>query len=337
MNIRDIARLADVTPGTVSKVLNNYPDISEATRQRILQIIKENQYAPKGKARAAKETSEGSRIGLVVESVYNSVYSELEDSISSRIYNSGCTIYSYHDNYYVQDKSEKLQELIANAEKEKLRGLIYIGGNFGKVKAELLKALPCPTVFINTVLPLRTDDTEYSAVQVNHFETAYAQMQYLIDKGHRNICTVITSFNDNSVYGQRTEGYKAALSHNRMEENLERFVEGRYHSEKAYENLRGYLEQHPEVTAVCCGADIMVPGVIRAIHDAGKTPGKDVEIISFDGLENTGYCIPTVTTFAQPLPEMINYTYELITGLLSGERTHQHVTFRSILRKGESC
>ena len=44
MNIRDIARLANVTPGTVSKVLNNYPDISEATRQHVLQIIKENQY-----------------------------------------------------------------------------------------------------------------------------------------------------------------------------------------------------------------------------------------------------------------------------------------------------
>ena len=47
MNIRDIARLANVTPGTVSKVLNNYPDISEATRQHVLQIIKENQYTTK--------------------------------------------------------------------------------------------------------------------------------------------------------------------------------------------------------------------------------------------------------------------------------------------------
>lgn len=337
MNIRDIARLADVTPGTVSKVLNHYPDISESTRQRILQIIAENQYAPKTKTRAAKETGDCKRIGLVVESVYNSVYSELEDSISSKVYNSGYTIFSYHDNYYVQDKSEKLQELIANAEQEKLRGLIYIGGNFVKVKPELFKALPCPTVFMNTVLPLRTEDTGYSAVQVNHFETAYAQMQYLIDKGHRNICTVITSFNDNSVYGQRTQGYKAALSHNQLEENLERFVEGSYHSGKAYEKLRAYLTQHPEVTAICCAADIMVAGVLRAVHDVGRIPGKDVKIISFDGLENTGYYLPTVTTFAQPLPEMINYTYELITGFLSGEGKPQHVTFRSILREGESC
>lgn len=53
MNIRDIARLANVTPGTVSKVLNNYPDISEATRQHVLQIIKENQYTTKTAAESS--------------------------------------------------------------------------------------------------------------------------------------------------------------------------------------------------------------------------------------------------------------------------------------------
>ena len=55
MNIRDIARLANVTPGTVSKVLNNYPDISEATRQHVLQIIKENQYTTKNGGRKFKQ------------------------------------------------------------------------------------------------------------------------------------------------------------------------------------------------------------------------------------------------------------------------------------------
>ena len=64
MNIRDIARLANVTPGTVSKVLNNYPDISEATRQHVLQIIKENQYTTKNGGRKFKQAVTP-RIGLV--------------------------------------------------------------------------------------------------------------------------------------------------------------------------------------------------------------------------------------------------------------------------------
>ena len=68
MNIRDIARLANVTPGTVSKVLNNYPDISEATRQHVLQIIKENQYTTKNGGRKFKQAVTP-RIGLVSENV----------------------------------------------------------------------------------------------------------------------------------------------------------------------------------------------------------------------------------------------------------------------------
>ena len=64
MNIRDIARLADVTPGTVSKVLNNYPDVGEATRQHVLKIIAENQYEPKGRGKKAEALPP--RIGMVV-------------------------------------------------------------------------------------------------------------------------------------------------------------------------------------------------------------------------------------------------------------------------------
>lgn len=71
MNIRDIARLANVTPGTVSKVLNNYPDISEATRQHVLQIIKENQYTTKNGRAESSNRLLHHVLDLVSENVYN--------------------------------------------------------------------------------------------------------------------------------------------------------------------------------------------------------------------------------------------------------------------------
>lgn len=89
MNIRDIARLAGVTPGTVSKVLNNYPDISTATRQHVLQIITENQYDPKANVKNAKAAPESTRICLVVEAVYNEVYEWMERNLSKDFHNAG--------------------------------------------------------------------------------------------------------------------------------------------------------------------------------------------------------------------------------------------------------
>ena len=166
MNIRDIARLSDVSPGTVSKVLNNYPDVSEATRQRVLQIIRENQYDSRSNPRSPK--SGGNAVGLVIEGVYNGLYSVLEDMLSIQIHNAGCTLISFHDNYYAQDKQEKFAELKESAERSRLTGLIYIGGNFRQVPVETLDSLPCPAVFVNTVLPDRPARASYSNVQVSH-------------------------------------------------------------------------------------------------------------------------------------------------------------------------
>ena len=126
MNIRDIARIANVTPGTVSKVLNNYPDISDATRQHVLHIIEEYQYSPHQNVKS-KAASAPSQIGLVVEGVYNSLYSSLQEELSRRLHNADYTIMFFNDNYFVQDKHEKFQELLSYIDRHNLCGLIYIG------------------------------------------------------------------------------------------------------------------------------------------------------------------------------------------------------------------
>lgn len=336
MNIRDIARIANVTPGTVSKVLNNYPDISDATKQHVLRIIEEYQYSPAQNAKT-KPAEASSQIGLVVEGVNNFLYNALQEQLSRRLHNAGYTIMFFNDNYYVQDKHEKFQELISYTERHRLCALIYIGGNFEPIGQKLSDSLSCPTIFVNTVLPPQIGETAYTSVQVNHFETAYSQMNYLISKGHTHIATMISSVADNSVYGLRVKGYRAALSEHQLTENLSGFLETDYIFPKTYSALSSYLASHPETTAVCCVADIVVPAVIRAIHDAGKIPGRDIDIISFDGIELMGYCVPRITTFAQPAEEMINYVYELLPGLINGERSHQHITFQTKLLRNESC
>ncbi len=337
MNIRDIARLADVTPGTVSKVLNNYPDISEATKRHVLKIIEENQYDPKANVRSSKASSDTPRIGLVVEGVYNELYSILHQTLSIRIHNAGYTIISFNDNFYVQNKAEKLGELRVQIERDKICALVYIGGNFESVPQEDFRALPCPVIFVNTVLPFHTGAPTYSSVQVSHFETAYAQMQYLISSGHRNICTVISSFADNSVYGLRTNAYQAALRSSGLEHNLSHFLECHYRSDIVYQQLPIFLRDHPEITAICCQADVMIPGILRAIHDTGKIPGKDVAVISFDGLDSTGFSIPSVTTFAQPVSDMLQFLDKLLFQLISKESPHQNITFRPTFLQRESC
>lgn len=335
MNIRDIARIAEVTPGTVSKVLNNYPDISEATRQHVLKIIAENQYDPKEKAKA-KKNALAPRVGMVVESVYNPFYSVLEDSLSIHFHNAGLTEVAFHDNFFAQDKLEKFNELLSLLEPEKLSGLVYIGGDFESLSIDVFNKLPFPTIFINTRLPYPTGKPVYSSVQISHAETARAQMQYLIEQGHRHICTIISSTIDTSAYSLRYQAYREVLINRGLEHNLAGFIETDYQYAKAYQNVLSYFTAHPEVTAICSGTDTVIPAVLRALRDAGKTPGEDVKIISFDGLPHMKYCIPSISTFEQPTDEIVKHVSQLMFGLLQHERNHQHITFQPAFKQRES-
>lgn len=334
MNIRDIAQLANVTPGTVSRVLNHYPDVSEQTRQRVLKIIEENQYTPRNSARQLKMATRLPQICIALEGVTNWISENIETTLLSRFYNADYPTMAIRDNHYGQDKAEKFNELTAYAKRNNLTGLIYIGGNFCEISPQAFQNFPCPIIFVNTYLPASTGTESYSSIQVNHYETAMRQMNSLIEQGHRHICVLITSFNDISIYQVRFDAYREALARHGL--SPDHIVEGRYDCVHTYKNLLQCLKSDPQITAVCCGADIMAAPALRAIHDVGRAPGKDIALISFDGMYDLQYYIPSVTTFVQPWQEMANYTYDLLPGLMNGTRQHQHITFQTRLWKNES-
>lgn len=137
-----------------------------------------------------------------------------------------------------------------------------------------------------------------------------------------------------SVYRLRWQAYEDALSSHGL--STEYLAESGYQCERAYRELTEVLTMHPEITAICSISDIVTPAAIRAIHDLGKIPGKDVHIISFDGMPSMHYCIPSISTFIQPRDEMAGYIYDLLLGLISDERQHQHITFQTRFSPGES-
>lgn len=326
-----------MTPGTVSKVLNNYPDISDATRQNILRIIEENQYTPRNSARSLKLTSKIPQIGFGMEGICDWVQQIMARALSIRLHNADYTIMSFNDNYYTQDKTEKFQELLAYIDRHELTGLVYFGGEFKNVPVKYFQSLSCPVIFVNTVLPDQIGTETYSSVQVDHYGTAARQMEYLISRGHRNICTLITSEADTSVYGLRRNAYKDVLKHHGLEHNLSHVIESHYICDYACPALSRHLKDHPEITAICSAADIATPAAIRAAHNADRIPGKDIAIISFDGMESLQYFVPSITTFEQPWGEMANYVYELLIGLIDESRQHLQITFQAKFQENESC
>ena len=124
MNIKDIATIAKVGVSTVSRVLNNHPDVNDETRKRVLEIIKQNNYIPNNSARILKQSST-KNIGILVKGVFNPFFSEILKIVSVGIQDAGYTMILQHHN-----NENDIGTLLGFIKEKRLQGIICLGGNF---------------------------------------------------------------------------------------------------------------------------------------------------------------------------------------------------------------
>ena len=332
MNIKDIAAIAHVGVSTVSRVLNNHPDVNEKTRERVLEIIKENNYIPNNSARILKQ-SNTKNIGILVKGVFNPFFSEILKIVSVGIQNAGYTMILQHHN-----NQNDVGTLLGFIKEKRLQGIICLGGNFIDLKDEDLEEVEgVPIVLVSVGAAMRKKLKRCSSISINNKEAAFRATQYLIDNGHRNIGLILGEKRDYGISKERFEGYKKALAHYNIDYNEKYIVYGQYECEDAYKETKKLLKQSPEITAVFAISDIMAMGVAKASSDIGRKIGKDIAIVGFDGMDVAKYYQPSITTIKQPKKEMSELSIEFILKLIEGKMQNTHMFLEVELVQGESC
>lgn len=331
MNIKDIAAIAHVGVSTVSRVLNNHPDVNDETRKRVLEIIKENNYIPNNSARILKQ-SNTKNIGILVKGVFNPFFSEILKLVSVQIQNAGYTMILQHHNN-VND----VGTLLGFIKEKRLQGIICLGGNFVDLKDADLEEVEVPIVLVSVESAMRKNLKRCSSISINNRKAAYMATEYLINSGHRHIGLVLGEKQDYGISKERFEGYKEALATYNIAFNEEYIVYGQYECTDAYKETKKLIAQSPEVTAVFAISDIMAMGVAKASFDMGRTVGKDISIIGFDGMDNAKYYEPSLTTVKQPKRQMSDLSVEMLIKLLEGKIENKHIFLDVELINGESC
>ena len=107
MNIRDIAKISGVGVSTVSRVLNNHPDVKESTREKVLAVIKESNYVPNNSARILKQNNT-KNIGVLVKGVFNPFFSELINVMGSKINDNKYTMILQQNDYGLEQEIENV-------------------------------------------------------------------------------------------------------------------------------------------------------------------------------------------------------------------------------------
>lgn len=333
MNIRDIAKLSGVGVSTVSRVLNNHPDVKESTRERVMQVIKESNYIPNNSARILKQNNTRN-IGIFVKGVFNPFFSEMLNVIGSKINESKYTMILQQNDYGLEEDVDTLKSFI---KEKRLQGVICLGGNFVNIDEESFGNIDVPVVLtsVNTEMPNIKD--RYSTVGIDNLKSAYDATKHLINLGHKKIAIMLGEKNDLCISWWRYKGYKKALEESNIEINSENMLIGNYDTRTAYDEAKRFLKENKEVTAIFAISDIMAVGVAKAVADCGLKVGKDIAIIGFDGMDISEFYNPGITTMKQPKEAMALKSIELLFALLSGKGDHKHILLDTELIERESC
>lgn len=333
INIKDIARIAGVGVSTVSRVLNNHPDVKDETRIRILEIMKENNYIPNNSARNLKRNDSKS-IGVLVKGIHNPFFSHMVKYMEEKIAAKGYTMILHYNEGNQQD-NEAAIELI---KEKRLKGLICLGGNYDNLHNEEMQNLKVPIVLASTSSEELSNYGLCSSVNIDNIAAAFKAVNYICNLNHRVIGLITTGAGDKTVGKLRYEGYKRALEENHIEANEELVEIGGYTFSSGYDAMNRLLDKNLRITAVFITSDIMAIGACKAILNRGLRIPQDISVVGFDGIDYSLYFHPSITTIMQPIEIMGEKSINLLLDLINNnKKENEHIIFNTILEKRESC
>ena len=336
ITIKDIARLCGVGVSTVSRAINNHPDINPATKKQIQEVIEEYGYIPNNSARNLKRT-ESNTVAILVKGVTNPLFSAMLKTFDEKLKRIKFTMLLQHVGYE-EDEVAIALELI---KEKRLKGIIFLGLNYYHPEGELQK-ISVPFV-LGTVGSIFEDEdlSHYSHVTLDDEKESYKAVEYLIQKGHRDIAIISAEERDSSVGRLRMQGYEKALADYQIPEREELICRvsddmEHYSMENGYVTTKKLIESGQPFTAVFASADTMAAGVYRAVHEAGLRIPEDVSVVGFDGIELGDYLQPKLTTMAQPVDEMADAIIDQLYDQIDGRCDRRNQIFEGKLLEKES-
>lgn len=290
--IHDIARLANVSPSTVSRVIANNPRISGATRDRILKIMKDLNYHPNMIARSLVSKSTNI-IGVIVPGTTETAfqhpfYPEIIRGIASVAHRSN---YKILLSTSATSSAEEKQVINDFAKSGITEGIILMTSRVKDPSVDELMKLNFPFVVVGRPV----NDNEINWVDNNNVMISYKLTQHFIDHGHKKIAFIGVS-PDFVVTMDRLEGYKKALTDNGIEIDEDLIVEGRFIDDTGYDLMKKLLDNNLHPTGVIACDDLLAFGAIKMLTEKGyKVPG-DVAVAGFNNVPLSDYYVPSLTS-----------------------------------------
>jgi len=272
--INDVAKLAGVSPKTVSNVIHDYPHVRTSTRVRVVQAIETLGYQPNIAARSLV-TKRHNLIGFILWDILNPGYTEMVEIIIARAREQGYMLIVGNAGRDPEEEERMATLLI----QQQVDGIILASATRESKVPDLLAAAGVPVVMVSRHIK----DYQADYVVTDNVKGGYMVTRHLIGLGHRRIAFV-RGTPGASTSEDREEGYRQALQDHGLEYDETLSACGNYTSRGAYIAARDLLSHDPRPTALVCANDLMAISVIDAVIDSGLRVPEDVAVTGYDDI-----------------------------------------------------
>lgn len=316
VDIRDIARLAGVSTATVSKVLNNYTEVSDATKARILKIVEEVGYIPNSSARALS-TKRTWLIGIVYSEhlhigLEHNYFSGVLEAFKSEVESLG---------YDVVFISGKDIGYLKRCQVRNVDGVFVVTADM--MDTGLTELFDSKIKCVTTDVPYKSIPLVYS----DNRQGSILAIDHLVQLGHRRIAHIAGP--STTIAGQeRLDGYRQGLANGGIDYDESLVIEAaEYDSKSGYECMKRLLNLPQRPTAVYVMCDLTALGVIHAINECGLKVGEDISVVGFDDIELASHIHPALTTVKQDRKAI----GKALAQILNKSINHEKVDVRTLI------
>lgn len=313
LRLEDIAKKAGVSRSTVSRVINNHPNVSEKVRQRVLKVIDETGFSPNVAARTLV-SQRSNTIGLILPHSVSTFFTDPYYPHLIKGISLACNHYDFTLALFVAGTREYQEKILPRlSSRGFLDGIIIQSGHHADQSIiHELSGTNIPLLVAGR--PLHPEQVCY--IDIDNVSASEKAVRHLIHGKRKHIAT-ITGPLTSTVGQDRLEGYKKALEDSSLKFNSSLIMESDFTEAGGYKAMNQLLPLHPD--AVFAASDMMAIGAIRAIRDAGLDVPKDVAVIGFDDLPIPAVNELQLTTIHQPVVQFGFRAVETLIELIESD------------------
>ena len=299
MTIEDIAKLANTSVATVSRVINNDMHVSPATRKRVQKVIAENDYRPNFAGKNLRQ-NKTYQLLAVLPTITNPFFSRVIEGLSDTADQNG-----YSLTFVVSDRDVKKEKSYLDRLMSKVvDGMVLF---YPSIDAKTIESYSknYPVVCIGT-----TGTSKVSRAGINDFEAAREAIDYLIGLGHRRIA-LLSDMQPLAFNAERERGCRAAMFGAGLElpEDMILRCSGKKNAAELVEEL---MKRPDPPTAVFSFSDTYAIPALKHLTDLGFKVGEEIDIMGFDNIEFAQFVTPSLTTVSQPGYQLGESAFKLL-------------------------